>query len=764
MSFRSLVSCHAAGPRTAVLYVGLGLAGLAPFAWATPPTDAPFVGSAACAECHAEAYDTWRESHHGWAWREPTAENVLGDFDGATFEHQGRTSRFLTRDGRYQVETADSAGRLRTWDIAGTVGVEPLQQYLVELDDGRLQALDMAWDTEGRRWYHLYPEQDLRDDPGLHWSGPYKNWNSRCVSCHVTDFKKAYDPQSNRYASTWTEKGVGCEACHGPGGEHVDWARTRPSAPTADEPSQDPRLAVRFDGSDRQAELQVCAGCHSRRESLGADSPPPGEPFADHFRLTPLRQDLYHADGQIKGEVYVYGSFLQTKKHAAGVSCSDCHTPHGAELVLEGNAVCTQCHNPAGRNEFPSLPKAFYDTPAHHRHAQGSVGAACVSCHMPATTYMGVDPRRDHSFRVPRPDLTVKIGTPNACTDCHEAEGAAWARDQVAAWYPDGRSGEPHFAEVIDAARRGLDPQLAGDLLALAVDTSVPGLVRATATEMLAPVVTPQIAGGALPLLQDADPSVRVAGLTLFHSAPPAARTRHAGPLLEDPTRVVRVEAAQRILDVSTAALRPEDRAVVEAAVDEYRASLAAQADFPEVQLNLARVATRLGRPQTARRSLEAALALDPKAVEAWLRLVELDVAGERFDDAARTLARATDEVRYSGALYQWLGRVEAQAGRLDSAVLAFETALSLLPGEIEARFEYVSLLTELGRFQSALEALTELDEETRLTPRALYLAAVVHAKAHEPERAHRFADLLAARHPEHPLLEPLSRLLTGNQ
>ncbi len=721
-----------------------------------------FVTSGTCAGCHADAYEAWADSHHGWAWRPADPENVLGDFNDAEFEHRGRTSRFVTRNGRFAVETAGPDGRVATWEIVGTVGVEPLQQYLVRLEDGRLQALDMAWDTEGRRWYHLYPEQELDDDPGLHWSGPYKNWNSRCVSCHVTDFKKRYEPQTNTYQSTWSEMGVGCEACHGPGQAHVDWAQrrqiegTRSTWTPSDYRGVDELgLTVSFDG-DRQAELKTCAGCHSRRESLGADSPPPGAPFDDHFRLTPLREGLYHADGQIQGEVYVYGSFLQTKKHAQGVSCSDCHAPHSARLVVEGNGVCTQCHNPAGRPEFPTLKKSLYDSPEHHRHAVGTEGASCVSCHMPETTYMGVDPRRDHSFRVPRPDLTVELGTPNACGDCHADEGAEWARDQVARWNPQGRHTEPHFARVIDAGRRRLDTESAKDLLALALDPAKPGIVRATAVEMLAPVVTPQIAGTALPLLQDRDPWVRSAATGLFHSAPAAARTRHVGPLLDDPTRVVRIAAAQRVLDVSTEALPDADRVIVDAALDEYRSSLAAHTDFPEVQLNLARVAEQLGKRQTARRSLRSALTLDPKLAEAWMRLAQLDIGAGHFSAALDTLRQAIDEVPRSGALFQWLGRVEAQQGNLTGAARAFEQALPNLTDGHEARLEYVSLLTELGRHDEALTALGDLDEQHRMEPRALYLAAVNHSRSGHAREAAAFSRLLTVGHPDHPLIEHL--------
>ena len=157
-------------------------------------------------------------------------------------------------------------------------------------------------------------------------------------------------------------------------------------------------------------------------------------PFLDAYLPALLEPGLYHSDGQIDGEVYEYGSFLQSRMHAASVTCSDCHDPHSLKLRAEGNALCAQCH----------LPERF-DLSAHHNHEPGSAGAQCVNCHMPTKTYMVVDARRDHSIRVPRPDLSISLGTPNACTPCHADRPAQWAAEAVAGWYPGGRQTTPHY-------------------------------------------------------------------------------------------------------------------------------------------------------------------------------------------------------------------------------------------------------------------------------------------------------------------------------
>jgi len=192
---------------------------------AEPSSSVPgYVGSETCAGCHATVAQAWRGSHHAWAWKSPNETTVLGDFANKTFEHGDVISRLSKDGGKFFVTTDGSDGQSRKFEVVGTVGVAPLQQYLVETELGRLQALDLAWDTERKRWYHLYPDQDLPAGDGLHWTGPYKNWNGRCAECHATGFVKNYDPRSRTYDSTQAEIGVGCEACHGPGEAHVAWA------------------------------------------------------------------------------------------------------------------------------------------------------------------------------------------------------------------------------------------------------------------------------------------------------------------------------------------------------------------------------------------------------------------------------------------------------------------------------------------------------------------------------------------------------------
>ncbi len=608
-----------------------------------------YIGSERCAVCHAPEYEAWTGSHHDLAWTLPVEGHVLGDFEDASFEHQGLTSRFTHEGERYFIETEGPDGKMTRYEVMGVAGIAPLQQYLVETEPGRLQALDLAWDAEQNRWYHLYPDQVLPPGNGLHWSGPYKNWNGRCAVCHATGYDKGYAPEEKRFHSSQAEIGVGCEACHGPGEAHAAWAEAPGDYDPATWPGLSPRgFTLAFDERGAEKEIEICAGCHSRREPLFASSPLPGTPFHDTYRLSLLTPGLYHPDGTIEDEVYVYGSFLQSRMAAAGVRCSDCHDPHRAATKLSGNAVCTACHNPDGNPRFPSAPVGLFDAPAHTFHEAGTPGSACVDCHMVERVYMGIDGRRDHSFRVPRPDLSLETGAPNACTDCHADKGAAWAAEQIAARFPNSRHRGPNFSQSF--ARGQLDPAAAAhDLLAIAEDAALAGIVRATALDLLTASGDPAYAQRALPLLQDPDPLVREAAAGLQRLQPPEERARLLLPALNDPRRAVRIAAARALID-SPAPADLEVADALAAAMREWRESLMARADFPETHAAIGGAWLAMRNPYAAEQAFLEAVRLDPQMVNVWSILVRLRAAlGDR--NGARALLRQALEAN-PGDLY----------------------------------------------------------------------------------------------------------------
>ncbi|MCV6584866.1 MAG: multiheme c-type cytochrome [Marinibacterium sp.] len=574
-----------------------------------------YVGSDACTDCHQDAAADWQGSHHALAWTPATPDRIRADFDGTRFDLDDMSARFrIDPDGTPHVSVTERDGVTTDYPVHSVVGVEPLQQYLLETEPGRLQSFDVVWDTEKGGWFHLYPDQNPPPDDALHWSGPYKNWNARCAECHATGFEKNYDPATRSYASTQVEIGVGCEACHGPGQRHLDWALETTRTP----PPENYGFTVDF--SDPQATLDQCATCHSRREAHLDGNPIPGTPYHNAYNLALLRPGLYEADGQILDEVYVYGSFLQSKMHEKGVTCLDCHRPHEAELKTQGNAICTQCHNPGGNPAFASLPLADYDTPEHHHHPEG---AQCTSCHAVERVYMGNDWRADHSFRVPRPDVAAVTGGADACTTCHTDRDAAWAADQLTVWYPDSQHRGPHYGLTLAQGR--IAPfEASGDLADLALDRSAPGIVRATALWLLEQSGDAGAADRVEPLLSDPDPVIRAAAIGAQRLAPATTRVQRVVGLLDDPVRTVRIAAARQMIDAPVARWPNRIERQLQGAMGEWQQSVGNRLDFPETHLQLAGVSLMLRNFAAADRAFVEALRLDPQRIEAWRMRVRI--------------------------------------------------------------------------------------------------------------------------------------------
>ncbi len=554
-----------------------------------------YVGSAVCADCHADVTTGWATSDHAHAWTLPDETTVLGDFDNAEFEHGGQLTRFLRDGDRFLIETEGPDGVRRAYDVVGVAGIDPLQQYLLSPEPGRVQTYDIAWDVEAARWYPVFPDQVALPGDGFHWTGPYKNWDGRCAECHATGYSRNYSPVTDSFKPQMTEIGVGCEACHGPGAAHLSWAKDPDSFTPAAGLSA---VGLTADlGASQDDEVMQC--------------------------LT-LRQGIYHPDGSILDEVFEGGSFLQSRMYGMGVRCSDCHDPHEATLKAEGNGVCTQCHSPAGNPRFPSLPLQVFDGPEHHFHPEGSAGAQCVACHMIERTYMGVDERRDHSFRVPRPDLAY-TGSPDACTDCHTDQTAAWAAEEIAARFPDSSHRGPHYATTFSAA--WISPQQnVDDLLAIAEGADLPGIVRATALEIVGAAMDPQSTDRVSRLLADPDPLVRVGAAGALRTLPPPDRLALLRPLLSDPSRSVREAAARALLDTASLPDTASDPAL-QAALAEWQQALKLRADFPETHLQIGGAALTSREFDLALAAFRQAVTLDPQLVDAWSIIVRLQAA-----------------------------------------------------------------------------------------------------------------------------------------
>ncbi len=572
-----------------------------------------YVGSIVCAECHQSEMQAWTGSDHDLAMEKATPETVLGDFQNAVFSHLGVETRFFQRGDSFFVRTEGPSGKPETFHVQYTFGVRPLQQYLVPFSDGRVQTLTVAWDTEKNRWFSLYPGERIRPDDWLHWTKGGMNWNYMCAECHSTNLKKNFDLETNTYHTTFSEIDVSCESCHGPGSRHVAWGR-QPDAERNGTASTG--LIVDLKGPENaRTQIETCAPCHSRRRIVSTDFLP-GSKYLDYYAPELLDSNLYFADGQIKDEVYVYASFLQSKMYHNGVRCSDCHDPHSTRIVLQGNALCNQCHSPEQ-----------YDAPTHLHHIPGTSGAQCVDCHMPERTYMVVDPRRDHSFKVPRPDLTARIGIPNACNGCHTSQSPEWARDTIVSWFGSSRRDTTNFALAFAAGRdrrAEAEPELTG----IVQKRDRPGIVRATALSLLGSYGSPTAGHTSQAALADPDPLVRAAAVRNLEYLPPDDLYQQITPIVADSVRLVRTEAA-RVLSRIASSRFSENRSTGEAAafwkaLQEYRASQKAVEDQPGAHLNLAVIHENLSEPYEAEAAYRTAIRLDSSFVPARMNLALL--------------------------------------------------------------------------------------------------------------------------------------------
>lgn len=704
-----------------VLLAGAIVAG-AVLAWdwfeGVPPdvlANGHYVGRQTCAECHHTQYHLWLGSDHDRAMELATEDSVLGDFNDTTFTYQGVTSRFFRRNGKFLVNTEGPDGKFHDYEIKYTFGVRPLQQYMVEFPDGRVQVLRESWDVENKKWFYVTPPDvtDERIAPGdpLHWTGIAQNWNTTCADCHSTNVHKNYNPATDTYRTAFNEIDVSCEECHGPGSVHVDLARSW-------SPFWDRRVGYGLPplkNKNLDVQIETCAKCHARRYQVHEDFRP-GRPLMDYYEPSLLSAGLYESDGQILDEVYEYGSFVQSKMHANHVRCSDCHDPHSLKLKYPGNRLCTQCHLPAK-----------YDTPAHHHHPVDSAGAQCIECHMPSRLYMVIDKRRDHSFRAPRPDLSVALGTSNACNDCHtkENETFEWAADAVRTWYGDKRQDDLHWAPAI-AAGRAAKPEAEKPLLDLVAHKTTPAIVRATAIDLLANYPTEASVQARRAALDHSEPLVRLSAVRVVTDDDVRRLASDLASALDDPIRGVRLAATARLAHMPIELLSDSQRRAFEQAMIEFRASQELSLDHAGGHLSLGALDRQHGRVESAIRHLQAAIKVGPYMAGARGELASLlsELGGNAAEirrlreEEVNLLERDAQLAPESAHIMYQLGLLRYLLDELDGAETALAAACNLAPQNYEflmalallqeRRFE---LSGDERQFDAAVQSLEKLNE-----------------------------------------------------
>jgi Flp pilus assembly protein TadD len=751
---------------------------------------AQYVGAKACAGCHVNEYQAWRGSHHDLAMQEATEQTVLGNFANAQFVYAGVTSRFFKRDGKFFVNTDGPDGRLADYEIKYSFGVTPLQQYLLEMPGFRFQALGVAWDSRpkengGQRWFHLYPNEKITHKDPLHWTGIDQNWNYQCAECHTTNLQKRYDAEKASYDTTWSEINVACEACHGPGSAHVEWAAAKsppsqkipldPPFPKgevsdkskADRSDKSKGLVVTFTerrgitwameqatGIARRSapratnvELDSCARCHSRRGVL-TEKYLHGRPLLDSHVPALLTEGLYYPDGQIQDEVYEYGSFLQSKMHGAGVTCSDCHEPHSLKLRAEGSQVCSQCHAPS---KFAAVE--------HHHHRLGSSGADCLGCHMPQRHYMVVDRRRDHSLRVPRPDLSAKFGAPNACNVCHTDKNIQWAANAAGKWYKPGDSPQQRYTGAVHAGRFG-EPAGETKLAAVAQQRSQPAIARANALAELRRYLSPKSMAVVQEGLRDNDALVRLGALRALEGIDPQGLPAETAGLLQDPVRAVRTTAASLLAGVSRPSLSAAQQAALESALQEYVGAQRINADRPEAQLNLGLLYMRKGEFDKAENHYRQALKLQPSFAPAAVNLADMLRARKRDREGEKVLREALSSSRDDASVAHALGLLLVREKKLDEAATWLKRAAERAPQNPRYAYVYAVALNSTGQANNALAVLASAHQRHPNDRDLLYALVTMNRDAGRVAAARSYAEKLAAAAPNDPAVTELLKQL----
>lgn len=655
------------------------------FPFSHAPERVMALGPTSCAECHAEIVEDWQGSHHAKANRPISVAQDSGAFTPARrIQESGVTYELGMQGHSFELRVLDANNALeRVYELTGVIGYTPLRQYLAPLPGGRLQTISATYDVLQDRWVDVFEGEDRLPGEWGHWTGQGMNWNANCAYCHTTEYNKNFDFETNSYASNWTQQGIACAECHAELEEHVQSARS--GRETVIKPSP----------LKPQAVTDNCATCHSRRDQLTADAFEVGDAYDDHFALSlPNQPGLYFADGQIRDEVFVHGSFSMSRMGHAGVDCLDCHNPHSNALILpaENNLLCMRCHETGLENAPIIIPTE------HSFHAADSTGNRCVECHMPKRTYMQVDPRADHGFLHPDPRLTKELEIPNACNRCHENESIDWAIDWSEKWYGSKLTEHRQRARArVIAAAYQYDPKALDGLFELLETEDVAAWI-ATYTGLLSNYL-PQarVAARLRQLLNHESPLVREQALSALGSLSSENIRLHEG--LNDPLRLVRISAARGL--ATNAQPIPEGDAKAQ-----WQAYLDFNADRPQSLMIQAFEASRLKDIAKTKKLLTRAVEMDQANGAVYHQAaIILSTAGdlmsaENFLKAGWKRDPENPQFSYS------LGLLAAENGKMDLAIGYLEEAVATAPDFYRAWYNLSLAYGQMNRTQDASRAM----------------------------------------------------------
>lgn len=664
--------------------------------------EAKFVGSISCKTCHQEQFKDWKNSHHDQAMKIADSTSILADFNNTTFKNHNVKSTFYKKDGAYYVNLEGPTGDFQDYKIVYTFGVIPLQQYIIEFPNGAFQCLQTAWDTEKKVWFDLQKDLELKSDEWIHWSGGAMRWNTACADCHSTDVRKNYDQATNVYNTTFIEINVSCESCHGPSSEHIQFYKDSVQG-------MPPKLYMTKDMPSKEL-VDKCARCHSRRAQITPYFDYEGQ-FLDHYDPALLNYPTYEQDGQIKDEDYVYGSFVQSKMYHNKISCKNCHNPHSLQLIQTGNALCMTCH----------LPK--YDTQEHHFHKLNTEASQCISCHMTGKYYMGNDFRRDHSFRIPRPDQSLKYGTPNACNQCHKDKDAKWASDAVIANYGNLRI--DHFSDYLLAGSQGNHEAYK----TLFSQTKYPDIARATALGQYSnEALTDTQLKELLKFLKDSSALVRNEAIKSFEKSPNKEFSKYIEPLLKDSIRLNRISAARYFNTVNSLVTEGEP---FKAAQKEYLNALDMVSDFAGGQHQLALYYQAKGDIDMAIKAYKKSIEIDNFYNQSRMNLALLYYQKGNLEETEKLYLKVIEQEPDFGYAYYMLGLAYNEMGKSNEAKKYLLEASNKDPDNVNAIYNYSILLQKENKLMESIIFLNKAIQRFPDNERLLYakLSALLNTR-----------------------------------
>ena len=680
--------------------------------WVSAGTADDYAGSESCQSCHAAEFADWQDSDHFQAMAIPSSETVLGQFDGSTIQHDDTQTRFYSENGQYWLQTTDENDDAVRYEVVYTFGHFPLQQYVVKMSDSRYQVTTLAWDSRptengGQRWFNSHPEPDdviTHSDP-LHWTGTYFNWNTQCVGCHATNVQKNYNVSSNEFATRFNEINVSCESCHGPSATHVNSAlagdakMALPSSLSQElewQLTPSSNTAIPVGTATRSPELNACADCHSLHVDLGANNQ--ADRFDDRAAIRLATQPLYHDDGQLLEETFVMGSFLQSKMHAAGVSCANCHNPHSGKLIATPNTTCAQCHNPAQ-----------FDQPEHTLHAiLTDTAPQCVDCHMPATTYMGVDDRRDHSFRIPRPDLTVSHGLPNACQSCHEDKSAVELSSFLASQLPQQVVGDQTVDSILARFEGSLSHE---DLVQLTTNSQLPEMQRAMLLSS-APNTNRERALYAQLLTGEHPAVVKLGAVEGLSQLPINIRYSGLMSCIDDAFTSVRYACVSGLVGALNFGIPPRDRERITEGLNAVLAAYRSDYDSPSSATLVGTLELDRGNIPAAKLAFQQALRVSPGHSAALLNLSSIARQEANVNDAIRYATEALSHWPNDSAAWYSLGMARVLNEEYSAAEAPLEKSSILAPENLDFSLAYILILQRNGKItetRSELERILEI-------------------------------------------------------